>query len=80
MLENKVIKKKQLDEELVLTITKIGYYNTKITVEFTHVSGKMVVQKSFQDNFHGRADANKFSKSIKNIKDFRKYLGLGDAK
>jgi hypothetical protein len=77
MLESKVLKKKALDKELTLTVTKIGIAG-RIVVEFRHESGKMVRQKTFPDTFEGRAEADKFSKSIKNTKDLRKYFGLGD--
>jgi hypothetical protein len=77
MLETKVLKKKALDKELTLTVSKIGM-NSRIIVEFRHISGKMVRQKTFQDTFEGRAEADKFSKSIKNTKELRKYFGLGD--
>lgn len=75
MLENKVLKKKALDKELTLTVTKVDSGN-KIVVEFRHVSGKMVRQKSFQDNYEGRAEADVFAKSIKNTKELRKYFGI----
>lgn len=77
MLESKVLKKKALDKELTLTVTRIGV-NGRIVVEFRHESGKMVRQKSFQDTYSGRAEADEFAKSIKNTKELKKYFGLGD--
>lgn len=76
-METKVLKKKNLDKELTLTVTKIGPFG-RIIVEYRHVSGKMVRQKSFPDTYEGRADADNFAKSIKNTKELRKYFGLGD--
>ena len=75
MSENKVLKKKALDKELTLTVTKIDL-GSKIVVEFRHVSGKMVRQKSFQDTYVGRAEADAFAKTIKNTKELRKYFGI----
>lgn len=74
MLESKS-KIKALGPELNLTTTKTGPYG-RIIVEFKSVDGKMVRQKSFQDTHSGRKEADDFAKSIKNIKDLRKYFGI----
>lgn len=73
--ENKILKKKKLDKELNLKITQ-NEMSGRIFVEFSTESGKMVVQKSFQDNYEGQKEAEAFQKSMKNMRDFKKYLGI----
>lgn len=79
MLESKVTKKKALDKELTLTVTETGPFG-RIIVEFRHSSNKMVRQKTFQDTHQGRAEAETFSKSIKNTKELKKYFGIKETK
>jgi hypothetical protein len=75
MQDNKVLKKKKLDKELTLKITK-NEMSERIFVEFRSDDGKLVLQKSFQDNYSGVAQAEEFSKSIKSLKDLRNYFGM----
>jgi hypothetical protein len=75
MQDNKVIKKKKVDKELTLKVTK-NEMSERIFVEFRTDDGKIVLQKSFQDNYSGAAAAEEFSKSIKNLKDLRNYFGM----
>jgi hypothetical protein len=75
MLGNKVIKKKSMNKELTLKVSK-NEDNARIFVEFSSEDGKLVLQKSFQDTISGREDAEEFQKSIKTLKDLRKYFGL----
>lgn len=79
MFENKVLKKKKLDSEASLRVTQ-NEMSGRIFVDFFSEDGRLKVQKSFQDTFQGRADADKFQKKIKSIKDLRKYLGLPEQK
>jgi hypothetical protein len=75
MQDNKVLKKKKIDKDLTLKITK-NEMSDRIFVEFRSDDSKMVLQKSFQDNFLGNQAAEDFQKSIKSTKDLRKYFGL----
>jgi hypothetical protein len=79
MFDNKVLKKKKLDSEASLRVTQ-NEMSGRIFVDFFSEDGRLKVQKSFQDTFQGRADAEKFQKKIKSIKDLRKHLGLPEPK
>jgi len=72
--ENKVIKKKKLDKELTLRVLQ-NEMSGRIFVEFASEDGKLIVQKSFQDNYEGNKEAAEFQKRFKTIKELRKYLG-----
>jgi hypothetical protein len=74
-LENKTIKKKKLDKELNLKVLK-NEASQRIFVEFTSESGKLSLQKSFQDTFDGRQAAEDFQQSIKTINDLKRYFGV----
>lgn len=67
-LENKVLRKKKIDKELSLKVTKNDAAE-RIFVEFSSKDGKMVLQRSFQDTFHGRTEAGVFEESIKSINE-----------
>jgi ppGpp synthetase/RelA/SpoT-type nucleotidyltranferase len=73
--ENKVIKKKKLDKESTLRITK-NEMGGRIFVEFSSNDNKLFLQKSFQDTFDGNQEAQEFSKTIKSIKDLKSYFGM----
>lgn len=73
--ENKVVKKKKLDKELNLKVSK-NEMSGRIFVEFTSEDGKLILQKSFQDTYEGNKESEGFQKSVKSIKDLRKYFGL----
>jgi hypothetical protein len=72
-LENKVLKKKKLDKELNLKVL-VNNASERILVEFSSKDGKMVLQKSFQDNYYGRQDAKAFETSIKTIEDLKEHF------
>lgn len=72
-LENKVLRKKKLDKELLLRV----YQNDateRIFVEFSSKDGRMILQKSFQDTFYGRQEADVFENSIASIEELRARL------
>lgn len=73
--ENKILKKKKLDKELTLKVTQ-NEMSGRIFVEFASETGKMVLQKSFQNTYEGKKEADSFQKSIKSISDLKKYFGL----
>lgn len=73
--EENIIKKKKLDKNTILKIVK-NERNERIFVEFSTVDGKLIVQKSFQDNTEGNKEARKFSQKIKSNKDLKRYLGI----
>ena len=72
-LEYKIIRKKKLDKELTLKIL-VNYAAERMLVEFSSKDGKMILQKSFQDNFHGRAEAKVFEGTIKTIDELKTHL------
>lgn len=74
-LDNKILKKKKLDKETTLLISQ-NEINGRIFVEFCSETNRLKVQKSFQNTFEGKRDSETFSKTIKNIKDLRKYFGV----
>lgn len=76
---NKVLKNKKLDGNATLKITQ-NEMSGRIFVEFSSEDGKLVVQKSFQGTVEGKKSADSFSKTIKSIKDLRKYFGIKEPK
>jgi hypothetical protein len=72
-LEYREVKNKKVDKELTLRVL-VNIAAERILVEFSSKDGKMVLQKSFQDNFHGREDAKKFEKHFKSIKELKKHF------
>lgn len=71
----KILKNKKLDKELTLKIFQ-NLMSGRIFVEFASDSGKMVLQKSFQNTYEGNKEAQEFSKRFKSIKDLKKYFGI----
>lgn len=74
-IEYKVIKKKKLDKETNLKVLRNDALR-RIAVEFSSDVCKMVIQKSFQDTYEGRAEAEEFQKTIKNTNDLKQYFGV----
>jgi len=74
-LDYKVIRKKKLDKELSLKVSK-NEAAEKILVEFSSKDGRMILQRSFQDNFYGNQEAEVFEKSMKSINDLKKHFNL----
>ncbi len=72
-LDIKVLKKKKLDKDLSLKVTK-NDATERIFVEFSSKDGKLVIQRSFQDTYYGRLEADKFEESMKTIEDFQSYF------
>lgn len=72
-LENKVIRKKKLDKELTMRVLR-NELSERIFVEFTSKDGKLVLQKSFQDNHYGQKEAKIFEESLKSIDDLKAYF------
>ena len=73
--ENKILKKKNLDKETNLKISQ-NEMSGRIFVEFSSEDGKLILQKSFQNTYEGNKEAKTFAKTIKSIKDLRKYFGI----
>lgn len=73
--ENKIVKEKQLDKGLKLTV-KQNEMSGRIFVEFSSEDGKLVLQKSFPDTIDGVQDSERFQKSIKSTKALHKYFGI----
>lgn len=72
-LDNKVIRKKRLDKELTLKVIR-NEAAERIFVEFSSKDAKLILQKSFQDNFKGNKDAKVFEESLKSIDDLKNYF------
>lgn len=72
-LDNKVVRKKKLDKELTLKVLKHEAAE-RIFVEFSSRDGKLILQKSFQDNFRGNKEAVEFENSLKSIDDLKEYF------
>lgn len=74
-LEYKLVKQKKLGKELLLKVL-VNESAERIHVEFSSKDGKMILQKSFQNNFNGKNEAKKFEKAFKNIKELKKHFGF----
>lgn len=77
--ENKILKNKKLDKDLTLKVTQNGM-SGRIFVEFISETSRMVLQKSFQNTYEGKKEAESFQKSIKSIGDLRSYFGIKEKK
>jgi len=73
ILETKVLKKKKLDKELNLKISK-NEASERIFIEFSSKDGKLIVQKSFQDTYYGRKAADGFENQFQTIDDLKAYF------
>lgn len=74
-LDNKVIKKKKIDKETNLKVLQNRALG-RVMVEFSSDVCKLVVQKSFQDTYEGRKEAEDFQKAIKSTNDLKRYFGM----
>lgn len=77
--ENKILKKKKLGKDTGLKISQ-NEMSGRIFVEFSSPVNKLIVQKSFQDTYEGNKEAQAFAKTIKSLKDLRKYFGITEPK
>lgn len=73
ILETKVLKKKKLDKELTLKISK-NDASERIFIEFSSKDGKLIVQRSFQDTYYGREEAKAFENNFKSIEELKAYF------
>lgn len=78
-LESKVLKKKKVDNELTVKVTK-NEAAGRIFVEFSAESSKLVLQKSFQNTYAGFKEAEDFEDSIKSIEELKSYFGIKEKK
>lgn len=74
-LEYRVVKKKKLDKELTLRVL-FNPAAERILVEFSSKDGKMLLQKSFQDNHTGREGAKAFEGTLKSIGELKAHFGI----
>jgi hypothetical protein len=72
-LENKVVRKKKLDKELTLRVIENDAAE-RIFIEFSSKENGLFLQKSFQDNYLGRLEADKFEESFETIEEFKQYF------
>lgn len=72
-LENRVVKKKKLDKDLTLRVLK-NEVSERIFVEFATENNRLFLQKSFQDNFQGRQEAEQFQNTIQSVEDLKNYF------
>jgi hypothetical protein len=77
--DSKVLKKKKIDKELNLKVTQ-NEMSGRIFVEFSSEDGKLVTQKSFQNTFEGKKEAEAFQKRFKSLNDLKKYFGINKEK
>jgi hypothetical protein len=75
LLDVKVLKKKKLDRELNLKVSR-NDASERIFVEFSSKDGKLVVQKSFQDTYLGRLEATTFEEKFKSIEELKIYFKM----
>ena len=75
ILDTKVLKKKKLDKDLNLKVSR-NEASERIFVEFSSRDGKLVIQKSFQDTYLGRLDAEKFEKTFTVFEDLQRYFKI----
>lgn len=71
----KLIKEKKMDKGTTLKITQ-NLASGRIFVQFTSTNPNLMLQKSFQDNWFGKNDSEKFAKSIKNTSQLLAYFGI----
>lgn len=75
LLDLKVLKKKKLDKDLNLKVSK-NDSSERIFVEFSSKDGKLVLQKSFQDTYLGRQAAEKFEETFKTIEELKSHFKM----
>ena len=73
LLENKVLRKKKVDKDLSLLVTK-NDASERLFVEFSSKDRKLVLQRSFQNTYYGRQDADVFENSFQSFDQFREYF------
>lgn len=73
LLDVKVLKKRKLDKDLNLKVSR-NEASERIFVEFSSKDGKLIVQKSFQDTYYGRLEADKFEENFRSLEDLKNYL------
>ena len=71
----KTLKEKKVDKNTTLKVSQ-NLMTGRIFVEFASQNPNIVLQKNFQDNFYGRQESEKFSKSIRSTEQLRDYFGL----
>ena len=76
-LDYKLVKKKKLDKELNLQVL-LNSSSERFVVEFFSKDRRIVLQKSFQNNFEGKNQMKKFQSSFKSMKDLKKYFFKGE--
>jgi hypothetical protein len=72
-LEYKVVRKKKVDKELSMRVL-VNTAADRILIEFSSKDGKMVLQKSFQDNYYGREEAAAFETRFKSIGELKRHF------
>lgn len=73
ILESKILRKKKIDKELSVKVIK-NDASERLFVEFVSKDNKLIMQKSFQNTYHGRLEAETFEKSFQSIEEFRDYF------
>jgi predicted polyphosphate/ATP-dependent NAD kinase len=73
ILENKVLRKKKIDKDLNVKVIK-NDASERLFVEFSSKDNKLVMQKMFQNTFHGRLEAQTFEDSFQSYEEFKEYF------
>ena len=72
----RLLKEKIIDKEITLKISQ-NIMSGRLFVEFSYKGVPTITcQKSFQDSFSGRIEAEDFSKSIKNLDQLKERFGI----
>lgn len=74
-MESKIVKTKKLDDNTTMNVRK-SVTHERLYIEFVSEQPKLKISRSFQDNFLGRQDAEKFQKSIKSTNDLKAYFKI----
>lgn len=74
ILDTRQIRKTELDGMTVKV--SLNEAQERIFVDFVSEDGKLKLQKSFQNNFLGLKDAEKFEASMKSIKELKGYFKI----
>lgn len=73
-IETKILKEKKLDKERLNLKISRNEASERIFVEFSSQDGKLVLQRSFQDTYHGREEAKTFEKKFKSLDSLQTHL------
>lgn len=74
--ETKITKKKKLDKDQLMLKISENETSNRIFIEFSSTNRRLVVQKSFQNTYFGRIEADSFQDSIQTLNDLKSYFNI----